>query len=316
MSNENIFSALGKYNSGMGENYLTESFVFVINALLKQEHSIGLEILTQLCMKDNEFLFDGDEDISIITQESTDEGIPDIKISSNDKLIYVEVKDSSPVSSRQLKNYRKDLESSRYAIRRLILLTRFPTELSEHKGIPDKCIRWFEVYNWLVGAKAKVQDPVTGYLMESFMSFLEVKQMSIQKVGWEYIEGVPAFFNLINMIEASIKNVGISFHRNLPRAAAWDWKGFWLENKKYWCGIYYNNPLVVVFKAFDKKSLDVKRVKIPSYPIKEAARSIWFQLPLEDILFFSLDKDKQLEALTKFVKTSYEEAQKMRLKDK
>jgi len=47
MSDENIFSALEKYNSAIDENYLTESFVFVINTLLQQERPIGIEILTQ-----------------------------------------------------------------------------------------------------------------------------------------------------------------------------------------------------------------------------------------------------------------------------
>jgi len=36
MSGVNIFSALAKYNSASDENYLTESFVFVINTLLQQ----------------------------------------------------------------------------------------------------------------------------------------------------------------------------------------------------------------------------------------------------------------------------------------
>ncbi len=139
--------------------------------------------------------------------------------------------------------------------------------------------------------------------------------MSIQKVGWEYINGVPAFNNLINMIEAAIKDAKISFNRTSPRAAAWGSKAFWLENKKFWCGIYYGAPLVVVFKAFNKKNLDVKRVGTPSYPVKEAKLSIWFQLRLEDIQFFSLDKDKQLEEITNFVGIAYAEAQQMRVKE-
>ena len=315
MTSENIFSALAKYNSAADENYLTEAFVFLINALLQQEHSVGLEILTQLCVQNNEFSFDVDEDISVLTQEKIEKGILDIRISSLNRLIYIEVKDYSPVGAGQLRRYRKDLESSDAATKRLILLTRFPIDFSDHKGIPDKCVRWFEVYNWLANARDKAQNPVSDYLIESFNAFLEVKQMSIQKVGWEYINGVPAFYNLMNMIEASIKNVGISFNKKYPRAAAWDSKGFWLEDRKYYCGIYYNAPLTVVFKAFHKKGLSIGNVSAPSYPIKEAFASIWFQLQLEDVHFFALDKDEQLEEITKFVKTAYEEAQQMRIKE-
>jgi len=312
VSNKDFFSALAKYGSGEDENYLTESFALVINALLQQEPQIGVEILSRLCVNENEFSFDLDEDISIATQEPTPQGIPDIKVSSPNKLIYVEVKDYSRVDPNQLKHYRTDLESSNATIKRLILLTRFPVDFSEHRGIPDRRISWFEVYNWFADVRQRAQDPVSVYLIESFMSFLEVKRMSIEKVGWEYIDGVPAFNNLINMIESAIKDAKIPLHKNLPRATAWAWKGFWLEEKKFWCGIYYSAPSVVVFKAFNKEDLDVGRVKLPSYPVKEALRSLWFQLRLEDVHFFSLDKDRQLQEITKFIKTSYSEANRMR----
>jgi len=314
MPDANIFSTLAKYSPAMDENYLTESFVFIIDTLLCQERPIGIEILNQLCAENNEFLFDIDTDISITTQATTDQGTPDIKISSPGKLIYIEVKDYSPVEPNQLKRYKIGLESSLADIKRLILLTRFPIDSSEHRDIPDKHLCWFEVYNSLADAKNKAQDPVTIYLIKSFMSFLEVKRMNIEKVGWEYINGVPAFNSLINMIESAIKAVKIPRHKTYPRASAWDSKGFWMENKKHWCGIYYNAPTVIIFKAFNKEDLDVGRVGKITYPVKEALRSIWFQLRLEDIYFFSLDKDRQLEAITKFIEMAYAEAQKMRIK--
>lgn len=315
MSEVDIFSALAKYDSAEDENYLTEAFVFLINSLLAEERNIGLEVLAQLCISENDFAFDIEEGISVSTQETTEQGIPDIKVSSSNKLIYVEVKDYSPVDPSQLKRYKKTLESSSADIKRLILLTRFPIDVSEHKGIPNKHVCWFEVYNWLANIRQKSQDPVSAYLIESFMSFLEVKRMSIEKVGWEYTNGVAAFNNLINMVEAAIKDVGISFHKRYPRAAAWDSKGFWLENKKYYCGIYYNAPLAVIFKAFHRRDLNLDNVQAPSYPIKEAFASMWFMLQLEDIHFFALDKDKQLEEITKFVRTAYEEAKQMRIKE-
>ncbi len=312
-SSGNIFSALAKYSSANEENYLTESFVFLVNSLLAKERAIGLEILTQLCLKkDNECSFDVDEDVSISTQETTGQGTLDIKVSSPNKLIYIEVKDYSPVDPGQLKRYKKDLESSDIAIKRLILLTRFPLDLSEHQGIPDNHVRWFEVYNWLASAKDKTQNPVSGYLIESFMSFLEVKQMSIQKVGWEYINGVPALTNLINMIEVAIQGAPLPIYGKSP---GWDFKGFYVESKEFWCGIHYNNPLIITFEMMDKKKFNAKPVETPSYTVKEGRYRMWFSLQLEDKHFFSLDKDEQLEEITKFVKTAYTEAQQMRVKE-
>jgi hypothetical protein len=310
MSGENIFSALAKYNSAIDENYLTESFVFVINTLLERERSIGLEILNQLCVNNNEFSFDTNEVISVSTQEVTEQGTPDIKVSSFNKLIYIEVKHDSPVDPEQLKRYKKDLESRKATVKRLILLTKFPVDISEHQGIPDKHVRWFEIYNWLANGKKKVKDSISRYLTEQFISFLEVKQMSIQKVGWEYINGVPAFNNLINIIEAASQGASIPIY---GKSSGWDFKGFWLVNKEFWCGIYYSDPLVITFEIQDKKKFDTKVVETTTYPIREDKSSIWFRFELEHKHFFSLDKDEQLEEITKFVKASYEEAQKMRI---
>lgn len=311
MRSKDIFSALAKYNSATDENYLTEALVFVVKSLFSRERLLGIELLDYLCVKNNEFSFGEDERVAISTQEVTEQGTPDIKISTSDKLIYIEVKHDSPLGYRQVERYKKVLESSPKTIKHVVLLTRFAIDFEGEEERPYKHIRWFEVYNWLDNIKSEGQIVV--YLIESFKSFLEVKRMSMQKVGWEYINGVPAFNNLIDMLGEAIKGASLQVHQ---RSAGWASKAFWLENKKFWCGIYYNNPLVVVFKAFNKKDLDVGKVKPTSYPVKKALKSIWFQLQLEDNHFFSLDKDKQLEELTKFVKTAYSEAQQMRPKKK
>jgi hypothetical protein len=310
MFNENVFSALAKYNSARDENYLTEAFVFVLNSLLLKEHPIGLQILTRLCVKDNEFAFDPDEYISISTQETTEQGRPDIKVSSLDKLIYIEVKHDSALGPQQLARYKKALESSVATIRRVVLLTRFEIDFEDQQERAfDKHVRWFEVYNWLANAKA--QDPLSVYLIESFKSFLEVKQMSIQKVGWEYINGVPAFINLINMIEVAIQGASLAIYKKSP---GWDFRGFYIESPEFWCGIYHDDPLVLVFEITDKKQFNTKLVDTPSYPVREDKATIRFRLQLEDKYFFSLGKDKQLEEITNFVKKAYSDARRMRVK--
>jgi len=125
----------------------------------------------------------------------------------------------------------------------LILLTRFSIKLNDEDTQLCRHVKWFEVYNWLT--EAEPEDPASQYLVRSFLDFLEEKKMSMQKVGWEYIEGVPAFVNLMNMIEVAIKNTPLSIH---ARSAAWEWKGFWLNNKDYFCGVFYSDPLSLVFQ--------------------------------------------------------------------
>jgi hypothetical protein len=310
VSDKDIFSALAKYNSARDENYLTEAFVFLINYLLSNERPIGTEILNKLCVRNNEFYFDIDEVITVSTQEVTEQGTPDIKIFTPDKLIYIEVKHDSSLGYKQISRYKKAIESSVVGTNKVILLTRFNIDIEEEIEKPYKHVRWFEIYNWL--ADAKTQDSVAAYLIEQFKSFLEVKQMSIQKVGWEYINGIPALNNLINMIEVAIQGASLDVYQ---KSAAWDAKGFYVESTEFWCGIHYDNPLILSFNMMHKTKYNRERLKESRYELREGRYRLWFRLPLEEIHFFSLDKDEQLEKLTKFVKIAYADAQKMRVKE-
>ncbi len=317
MTSKDIFTALAKYNSARDENYLTESFIFVINSVLVNtqgiDRQIACEFLTKLCAKNNEFEFNEADNIVISTQEVTDEGTPDIKVFTPDKLIYIEVKHDSPLGERQISRYKKALELSIAPIKKVVLLTRFPIDLKDEKEKPYKHIRWYEIYNWLSVLRTKVKDSSNRYLIDSFNCFLEGKQMSIQKVGWEYINGVPALVNLLNMIEVAIESAGIPLYRDYPRATALDWRGFYLNSNEIWCGIYYSDPMNIVLQLVDKKKFDVHQVPKPTYDVEEDKKSIWFSLGLEECHFFSLNNDDQLEVIMKFVKASYEEGNKMRL---
>jgi len=308
---ENIFSTLAKYNSAVDENYLTESFVFVINTLLKQEPQIGLKILNNLCFNDNEFCFNANESVSVSTQEVTEEGTPDIKVSSLDKLIYIEVKHDSPLGYKQLSRYKKALEASTANIKHIVLLTRFAVDIEDEVEKPYKHIRWFQVYNWLSEIGKESKKPVNKYLIESFNSFLEVKQMSLQKVGWEYINGVPALNNLLSMLEVGLQGASLTIY---GKSSGWDFKGFWLEKKEYIAGIHFNSHLIITFEITEKGKYNRSLLEHPSYELREGKERLWFHLPLEKCHFFSLDKDEQLELLTKFIKTAYAEAQQMKVK--
>lgn len=312
MSGGNIFSALAKYNSAIDENYLTEAFVFLINSLLERDRSSGCEMLTRLCAKEGEFTFEADDNIAITTQEVTEQGTPDIKIFTPDKLIYIEVKHDSPLGPQQISRYKRALESSVATVKHVILLTRFAIDFEEQEEKPYKHVRWFEVYNWLEEAKVNLKDSIAVYLIDSFNSFLEVKQMSLQKVGWEYINGIPALNNLVNMLEVAIQGASIPIYGKSP---GWDYKGFWLEDKEFISVIYYNDHLLITFELVDKRKYNKELLDEPSYELREGKERLWFRLDLEKRHFFSLDKNEQLEEITKFVRTAYADAQQMRVKE-
>jgi len=313
MPSKDIFSSLAKYASASEENYLTEAFVFLMNSLLGRERPAGIELLNHLCFNNDDYSFGVDEVISVSTQVTTKQGTPDIEVSSPDKLIYIEVKDQSDIRPSQLRHYKKELASASFTFRRLILLTRFSADFNEHQGIPDKHIRWFEVYNWLTKARDNINDLVIVYLIESFISFLEAKHMSIQQVGWEYGNGINAMNNLMTMIESAIQGTAIKVDW---KAAGWNFRGLMLGGGEFWCGIYFNNPLIMIFQMRKKRNFNTNLMKKPTYELREGRERMWFRLPLVDEHFFSLDKDEQLELIRKFVITSHAEAQKMRIKEK
>ncbi|MBU0534124.1 MAG: PD-(D/E)XK nuclease family protein [Candidatus Omnitrophica bacterium] len=261
---QNIFVALSKYNSAVDENYLTESFVFLLNSLLKHDPSACLDILRKLCVENNEFNFYDDEAISITTQKSTEKGRPDITISAPGKKIYIEVKHDSGLGYQQIERYKAALEQSKASIRKVILLTRFAIDLDEEQGKPDKHVRWFEIYNWLL--KVKVDSSINKYLIENFLKFLEVKKMSMQKITSEYINGIPVFRNLINMLGVAIESQKLK----VEASGGWRWMGFYFDkNNENFCGVYYDNLSRIEFDYHCKKK-DVRK----------------FYLNLEELHFF------------------------------
>ena len=136
--------------------------------------------------------------------------------------------------------------------------------------------------------------------------------MAIEKVGWEYMNGLSAFNNLINMIEVAIQAASLRIYQ---KVAAWEYKGFYLEDKEFWCGISYTRPLVMLFEIQDKTKLDAKAIETRSpYPVEETKDTIFFVLELEKVHFFSLDKSEQLDEIANFVRGAYSAAQQMRVK--
>jgi len=314
MSNVDIFSTLAKYNSAINENYLTEAFVYVINSILEKDSSACCELLNRLCVVENEFSFSPEDQITVTTQDTTETGRPDIKISTSDKLIYIEVKHDSPLGHNQIQRYKQALESSPAITKHVVLLTRFAINITKREEQPYKHIRWFQVFNWLSDLLEDTTNEVIKFLIHNFNKFLEGKQMSMQKVSWEYINGLPAFMNLLNMIELAIRGAGLSLYKAYPTAVAKESRGFYIENNRRWCGIIYDSHLEIVYQVSDVNEHDINKVKKPTYKFEDDKWGIYFYLPLEDYHFFSLSKDEQLELITSFIKTVHSEVKQMRIR--
>jgi len=76
----NLFGDLSKHLSGRHEDFLTNSFVYLLNYFLENEKPSGTDLLNFICFKNEEIAFSEEEAIVITTQKFTDVGTPDIGI--------------------------------------------------------------------------------------------------------------------------------------------------------------------------------------------------------------------------------------------
>jgi hypothetical protein len=303
----NLFSDLSKHLSERHEDFLTNSFVYLLNYLLENEKPLGIGLLNFTCGKNSQSAFSEDEEVVITTQKSTSEGTPDIQIKSIDKCIYIEVKHDSGLGLRQIERYRKALENEHVSVKKIVLLTKFGLDFEEsnQEGVPDKHIRWYQIHRYLEELKPKRE--ICKYLIDQFTEFLEGKQMAIQKVEWEYTNGIRAFGNLIDMIGAAADELGI---KKYSKSVGWDYKGYYLQNKMELCAVWYSDPDSVYYQLINIPKYAPQN-KDFRYDFYEEDNSIYFELSLEDSHFFALRKEEQLDILKKFISACHAEAKRL-----
>jgi hypothetical protein len=117
MVEANVFEALYHYGPHAEENYLSESFVFVLRMLLQRRPVAGLTVLNALCAARGGWSFTNAAEIAIATQIATDSGRPDIEIRASATLAFVEVKHDAPLSAGQLEVYEPSFGSPARPIR-------------------------------------------------------------------------------------------------------------------------------------------------------------------------------------------------------
>lgn len=282
--NNNLFSVLERYQSSP-ENYLTESFVFVLRTLLEKERKIGISLLNIICSGLNGIQYGEENNIVIKTQDPMEEGQPDISISSDERFVYIEVKRDSPLGQNQISTYRSMLYKRKEKFRAIVLLARSQAQI-EDKESPDRNIFWYQIHRWLMDEQQKILDPVCKFLIMAFIQYLEVTKMAIQKVSWEYEKGILAFNNLIQMMEVAIRDAKLKIYRV---SSGWDAKGYYVESTKFFCGIYFDNPLIICYEKYNGK------IKIETE-----------RLDLGSSTFFCQNANEQTRIIRDFVATSYQ----------
>lgn len=331
-----------------GENFTTEAFVHLLKHLVVHQPPAAERLLGLLTGDRFKLSNFNVQKVQISTQEITEHGRPDIRISaSSDYLGYIEVKLGASLGQSQLSSYHKDLQSSGVGRTSLTLLTRYPCEIPREEE-PNVAIRWFQIAQLLEQEiRLGDLDPVTAYLVEQFLGFLEALNITIHQVHSGIAVGVQSYLSnhdafaparsrfrtpekllefpellplyqlmvILGEVVAGLKDKqGKSFRIKFDTGKHGSgWIGYNLNNMDYFVELRFSQPETLVFQAYHQP-FDVNRwdKKIGRYRGDKKTKSWENELDLNapTINFFELGKAQQLEVLQKFVQFSLDEARK------
>ena len=309
-----------KWATRQDENFLTESLAVVLEQLLILAPAVGTRLIARIT---GDFIALPPEDagaIEINTQIETGKGRPDLEIRSPHRLAWIEVKAESALRVGQLEGYRILLNANGVAETRLILLTRYPEIIKPGAERPDAQIRWFEVSDWLEGdlGEAQSTSDIGGYLVLQLLNFLEVRGMTLTQVGKFMPEGLRALSNLMNMLFEAANACGVS----VKRQPDWDSIGFYLDGRKYWVGVIYNDSAYLTFKTCSKIDVEAA-LNLGVGELDEEAKWVpgrqrwmrWVELDSEEIHFYSRSKLSQMQWLEEFLRDCLAKARSIETPD-
>lgn len=232
------------------------------------------------------------------TQRRSDEGIPDIYIQSTDFFALIEVKKGGDLHAGQLRQYHTLLARHPAPSKRLVLVTAHDATFDDDES-PDEWWKWGDVEAWL--EQQTLTDDVAVFLVDQFLEFLRRQVMTVERVEWQYVEGVRALYNLTTMLGKALEHASVPIYRG---SAAWDSRGHYTKDKQFWTGIYMNRPEVLRFQ-FDSAKPDVDKLKEVGWEFLDNCHATTIDLASEATCFFSLSKENQLKILTEFVANAY-----------
>jgi hypothetical protein len=293
-----LLTNLHRLASGQDENFITETFVYVLRILISNEPKAASLILRAITDGFINVSTDEINSVDIKTQVTTESGKPDISISTDDHLVYIEVKVDSGFGHCQLERYRSQLQRSGIINTKLITLTRYQFIDYPSCEAPDFSLRWHILPDLL--SNLTIKDKVTLYVISEFINLLRIRGLAMEKVGWEIISGVKSFIALIDMIAEALAAKKVSIHRNSP---AQDWRGYYLENKTFFIGIYYDTPELVVLNT--EVTLSGKAPK--EVTLGKLTGGGWrneLDLTSEDVHFFARSRASQVQCLERFIEES------------
>lgn len=317
-STNNLLIKLHKWVHRQDENFQTEAFAHLLRHLIEQEPQAAVRLLRLLTGGLFQLNCGQAGKVSIETQVTTAQGRPDMAIRSPHHLVYVEAKVESGLGPGQLEGYRKELKASGVPSTALVVITRYPIVLLPTPGYPnDVLVRWYHIADWL--GQLSLESPVGIYLGEQFISFLRARNMSVEKVSWELVNGGPALHNLLSMVYEVTTGLGLKPN---PFSVSMPSFGCYADEKRYWIGVDLTAPHILVAQTY-KLLVDKEQAKstgladgvFPSkWPKETLGEYRWgrqVDLGSEEVHFFARSKASQMQFLEQFFKGFVEAVKKV-----
>jgi hypothetical protein len=318
----NLFTRLHKWASRQDENYVTEALAVVLQTLLEKRHAAGLRLIHAIS---GGFLTIDPEDESVVeidTQVETEGGRPDLQIRLPTRLVVVEVKVESELRPGQLEGYREWLRTCGIPHGRLVLLTKYPVDFGPAAERPDYAIRWYEIADVIAEAVATggENDPVCQYLCDQLLEFLRRRNMALAAVNWQLKEGSLSLRNFMVMLQeaARAKRLATRLYMNL------DFAGYYLDGKRYWFGLWLDEPHKLQFGTRERIDVDKARrlgvgeVEENSDEPDVPGRARWWRvadLESPEVHFYSLSKVDQILWLERFLDECLSSAKQVETQD-
>jgi hypothetical protein len=303
MRSPNLFTRLHKWAHRQDENFLTETFAFVLQFLLDQEPELSVRLVRELTGERISLPPADAKHLEIRTQVLSDEGTLDIELKTPGHLVYIEVKSASEVRLEQLVRYRRLIDQSDAPSKWLILLTRYPAPTAVSLPV-DFFVRWFQVAEWLQRLATEFPvKPVGRFLIEQFIGFLRQRNMVMGQVTWELPAGVRALRSLADMLYEAANGCGIQAQIMGGKNEF----GVWLDGKRYWAGVYFDRPEMLQFETYNTAIDKNKAENLAVGAVYEWSTAPGFgwkreiDLESEDAHFFSRSKPSQLNFLETFM---------------
>lgn len=284
---QKVFSSLFRYTNWQEENFLAETFSYLLSLILEKEPGAGIKILANLSGENSHTWFSYSSRISIANQVTVDEDRPDLVIETDKgKVIVILLTQNSCSSLEQLGRY-SSLKQSGDKETQLVLLTRSRASLQETRSRKERFhqVCWYQISAWL--SQAGFTDQGVCFLTRQFLDYLQDKEISMEKISRDQLEGLPAQVNLARML-------GVAIAEALPaekssKTAGWKSIGYSLEESDdLWIGFHFREPNSILFEQGNGKTPAFQRV-----------------LCLPEVDFFSLSGGEQLESLISFVRETY-----------